>query len=207
MKALILIDIQNDFVTGGALAVPQGETIIPTINQISPLFDLIVATQDWHPQDHGSFASQYHDQQIGHSIDLFGLSQILWPDHCIQHTFGAQFEPSLNISSINKIFTKGTDKQIDSYSGFFDNGHKKSTGLSDFLKEQGVTTLFIAGLALDYCVKYSAIDAINEGFETYLITDATKAVNLSEGDDISAIKVLKDIGVKMISSTDIKTIV
>ena len=203
MKALILVDIQNDFVTGGALEVPQGEEIVPTVNALQKHFDFIVATQDYHPADHGSFAANHVGKQIGEVTDLNGLDQILWPVHCVQGTQGAEFVSSLDMSKVKKIFTKGTDAGIDSYSGFYDNGHKKSTGLADYLKEQGVAEVYVVGLATDYCVKFTALDAVKEGFKTYLIKDATKGVNLQPGDVDTAIANMDKVGVNVINSQDI----
>lgn len=203
MKALILVDIQNDFVTGGALAVPAGETIIPVVNKLQPHFDLIVATKDWHPEDHGSFAANHKDKKPGEQIDLNGLPQILWPIHCVQDTEGAEFVADLDMSLVNMIFVKGTDETIDSYSGFFDNGHRKSTGLGDYLKEKGVTEVYVVGLATDYCVKFTALDALGLGFNTFLIEDASKGVNLNEGDVDRAVENMKTKGVSIIQSSDI----
>jgi len=200
MKALILVDIQNDFVTGGALAVPEGEKIIPIVNQLLSHFDLIVATQDFHPADHGSFAANHEGKNIGEVTDLNGLDQILWPVHCVQNTAGAEFVSSLNMDKVIKIFPKGTDKGIDSYSGFYDNGHKKATGLADYLNEKGVTEVYVTGLATDYCVKFTALDALKCGFKTYLVADATKGVNLQPGDVENAIDEMKEAGVEVISS-------
>lgn len=203
MKALILVDIQNDFVTGGALAVPDGETIIPTVNQLQAHFDLIVATKDWHPEEHGSFAANHSGKTPGEQIDLHGLPQILWPIHCVQDTEGAEFVADLDMSKVSMVFLKGTDETIDSYSGFFDNGHRKATGLGDYLKDKGVSAVYVAGLATDYCVKFTALDAKGLGFDTYLIEDASKGVNLSKGDVEKAIEALKKEGVHIIQSRDI----
>ena len=177
MKALLLIDIQNDFLPGGALAVPDGDQIIPIVNHIQPPFDLIVATQDWHPPDHKSFASNHAGRKVFETIDLEGLEQVLWPDHCVQGTYGAEFSKQLDMKKVEAIFRKGTNAAIDSYSGFYDNGHRKSTGLADYLRGKNITQVYIAGLAGDYCVYYSAKDAIKEGFDTYIIEDATKAID------------------------------
>ncbi|QNF35509.1 bifunctional nicotinamidase/pyrazinamidase [Adhaeribacter swui] len=177
MKALLLIDIQNDFLPGGALAVPAGDEIIPVVNQLQPHFDLVVATQDWHPAVHKSFASQHPGQAVFSSIDLNGLLQVLWPDHCVQGTPGAEFATALDQPKIEAIFRKGTDPEIDSYSGFYDNGHRKSTGLADYLRGKQVRQVFVAGLAADYCVFYSIKDALQENFKTFLIEDATRAIS------------------------------
>jgi len=202
MKALILVDIQNDFVTGGALAVPEGETIIPTVNQLQKHFELIIATKDWHPEEHGSFAANHSDKQPGERIDLHGLEQVLWPIHCVQDTEGAEFVAELDTSKVDMIFVKGTDETIDSYSGFFDNGHRKSTGLGQYLKAKQVTEVYVVGLATDYCVKFTALDALELGFETYLIEDASKGVNLAEGDVEKAVAEMRKKGVQVIQSTE-----
>ncbi|TKK68988.1 bifunctional nicotinamidase/pyrazinamidase [Ilyomonas limi] len=177
MKALLLIDIQNDFIPGGALAVPGGDKIIDTVNKLQDHFNLVVATQDWHPSNHKSFASQHEGRKMFEKIELGGLEQVLWPDHCVQGTSGAAFYPKLNMNRIEAIFRKGTNSAIDSYSGFYDNGHLKSTGLADYLRGKGITDVFIVGLAGDYCVYFSAKDALAEGFQTYLIEGAIRAID------------------------------
>lgn len=203
LKVLILVDIQNDFMPGGALSVKDGYKILPVVNSLITNFDLIIATQDWHPVNHGSFASNHPGKKIGQFTDLNGTSQILWPDHCVQNTKGAEFHRDLNSEKITKIFQKGTDKNIDSYSGFFDNGRLKSTGLGDYLKEKNVKQVFICGLATDYCVKFTALDAADEGFETFVISDACRGVNLTPDDSDKAIEEMSEAGCKIISSMDI----
>ncbi|WP_210464874.1 bifunctional nicotinamidase/pyrazinamidase [Rufibacter roseolus] len=177
MKALLLIDIQNDFIPGGALAVPEGDAVLPIVNALQPHFDLVVATQDWHPADHKSFASQHAGKQVFETTQLHGLDQVLWPDHCVQGTPGAEFSPALEMNRVEAIFRKGTDPKIDSYSGFFDNGHLKSTALAEYLKGKQITEVYLVGLAADYCVYFTALDALQEGFTTYFIEDATRAIN------------------------------
>ncbi len=177
MKALLLIDIQIDFLPGGALAVPAGDQIIPVVNQLQPHFNLVVATQDWHPNNHKSFASQHPGQAVFSTVDLNGLEQVLWPDHCVQGTAGAELSPLLQPHKIEAIFRKGTNPEIDSYSGFYDNGHRKSTGLADYLRSKQVRQVFVAGLAADFCVYYTVKDALLENFKTYLIEDATRAIS------------------------------
>ncbi len=177
MKALLLIDIQNDFLPGGALAVPEGNQIIPIVNKLQEQFDLVVATQDWHPQNHKSFASNHAGKQPFEQIELLGLPQVLWPDHCLQISPGADLATDLQVHKIETIFRKGTNPEIDSYSGFYDNGHLKSTGLADYFRGKGVQQVYIAGLAGDYCVYYSAKDALQEGFDTYLIEDACRPLS------------------------------
>jgi nicotinamidase/pyrazinamidase len=204
MKVLLVVDIQNDFLPGGALAVKEGNQIIPILNRLIEQFDLVVATKDWHPINHGSFAVNHKGLAIGDMIKLKGEAQILWPVHCIQNTKGAAFSDSLDISKINHVFKKGTDPEIDSYSGFYDNGHLKSTGLSEFLKDNKVGQVFIVGLATDYCVKFTAFDAVSEGFETYVIIDGTKAVNLQAGDYEKAIRQMQTKGIKILESSEIE---
>ncbi|MBX7242216.1 MAG: bifunctional nicotinamidase/pyrazinamidase [Bacteroidia bacterium] len=201
MKALILVDIQNDFVPGGALAVNNGADIIPVIHTIMPHFELIVATQDWHPLSHESFAANHPGEKTGNVIDLHGLPQILWPVHCVQHTKGAEFVESLDMSRVNRIFHKGTDKTIDSYSGFFDNGRRGATGMGEFLMNQGVKEVYVVGLATDYCVKYTAMDAVSLGFKTVLIEDACRGVNLQPGDVTKAIEEMRRNGVEIVDSS------
>ena len=177
MRALLLIDIQNDFLPGGRLAVPAGDEIIPLVNALQPRFDLVVATQDWHPAGHQSFASSHAGRAPFEQIDLHGLPQVLWPDHCTQASDGAALAPALHTGRIEAIFRKGMHPEIDSYSAFFDNGHRKSTGLADYLRGRGVTEVVVAGLAADYCVYYSALDALAAGFATTVLTDATRAIS------------------------------
>jgi nicotinamidase/pyrazinamidase len=177
MNALLIVDVQNDFIPGGSLPVPQGDEIIPLINSLQHTFNLIVATQDWHPAHHKSFASSHAGKKPFDSITLHGLEQVLWPDHCIQGSTGAAFHHALDMNKVEAIFRKGMESEIDSYSGFYDNGHKKSTGLAGYLREHKVQEIFICGLAADYCVFYTAKDALQENFKTYIIEDATRAIN------------------------------
>lgn len=177
MKALIIVDMQNDFLQGGKLAVHGGNEIISIINKIQEKFDLVVATQDWHPNDHRSFASQHQGKNVYEKIDLLGMEQILWPDHCIQGTFGAELSSDLSQNRIEAIFRKGMNKNIDSYSGFFDNGKLKCTGLGDFFKGREISEVYVCGLAADYCVYYTAKDALELGFKTFIIENATKAID------------------------------
>lgn len=195
MKALLLIDIQNDFMPGGALAVPGADEIIPIVNNLMPQFDLIVATQDWHPADHGSFAANHPGKSVYDQIDLDGLPQTLWPVHCVQNTDGASFAPGLDTRRITRVFTKGMNPRIDSYSGFFDNGHRASTGMSEWLKAQNVSELTIAGVATDYCVKFTVLDALKEGFRVNLIAQACRGVNLLPGDVARALEEMQAAGV------------
>jgi nicotinamidase/pyrazinamidase len=203
MTALILVDLQNDFMPGGSLAVPEGDEIIPIVNQLIHLpFDLIVATKDWHPADHGSFADN-HGKCIGEHIQLAGLDQILWPRHCVQGTKGSEFTSGWDITSINKTIYKGIEKNIDSYSTFFDNGHRRSTGLAPYLKEKGIKHLYIAGLATDYCVKYSVMDALQLDFTVDVIIDACRGVNLNANDSKDALETMNKAGATLISFKDL----
>lgn len=201
-NALILVDLQNDFCEGGSLAVPGAQTVIELANQIQDYFDLIIATQDWHPKDHMSFASNHPEHSVGDAIVINGSTQILWPDHCVQASNGAKFHPQLHTEKFKKIFYKGTDKKIDSYSAFFDNGHLRDTGLSDYLQSENVKEVYIMGLATDYCVKYSVLDAAHLGFDVYLIEDGCCGVELHEGDIENALDEMRAAGVKIIQSNN-----
>lgn len=181
-KALILIDLQNDFFPGGALGIPLAETVIPIANRLQEYFSLIVATKDWHPLQHKSFAVNHPGKKVFDLIELQGLPQVLWPSHCVQNSWGSEFHPKLKTDKINKIIYKGTDNEIDSYSGFFDNAHRKETGLDAFLKTQGVKEVYIMGLATDYCVQYSVIDAAKLGYKTFLIEDGCCGIEKNPGD-------------------------
>jgi nicotinamidase/pyrazinamidase len=192
---LIIVDVQNDFLPGGTLAVPDGDAIVPVINRLQSRFPLVVATQDWHPPDHGSFATNHPGKNPFDEIDLNGLPQTLWPVHCVQGTFGAQFASGLDGERISEVFRKGTDAAIDSYSGFFDNGRRKGTGLNRWLKHQGATDVYICGLATDYCVKFTALDAVQLGFKTHLIEDACRGVNLKTDDVRNAVQKMRQAGV------------
>lgn len=203
MKALLIVDVQNDFLPGGALAVPQGDAIIPVINNIQQHFKLIVATRDWHPANHGSFASNHDNRQPGEVIRLHGQQQVLWPDHCVQGSPGAEISPLLNQGLINNVIFKGSDPDIDSYSAFYDNGHLKETGLHAYLKRNGITSLFVCGLAADYCVYYTVKDALLLGYEANLLTDATRGVNLQPEDTEKAFKDMEKRGARLMTSTEL----
>ena len=202
-KALIIIDIQNDFVPGGAMAVPDGDRVVPVTNGLMQKVDLVVATQDWHPWNHGSFVSQHPGRAVGEVVDLNGIDQILWPDHCVQGTDAAALVNGLDHSRIDRIFRKGTDAKIDSYSGFFDNGHRKATGLGEFLRQNNVTELLLTGLATDYCVKFTALDGIDLGFKVTLVTDGVKGVELHTGDCRRAIEEMREAGVVTATASEL----
>ncbi len=204
MRALIVIDIQNDFCPGGALEVKDGDQVVAVANRAMKKFELVVATQDWHPATHGSFAANHPWRYPGSKIMLDGLEQILWPIHCVQGSFGAEFVQELDTSKFEKVFVKGTDPAIDSYSGFYDNGRRKSTGLAEYLRQRGIEEVYILGLALDYCVKYSVLDALEEGFKTYVILDGCRAVNLQEGDGERAVEEMVAKGAVVVEAAGIK---
>ena len=201
-QALILVDIQNDFIPGGALAVPEGDRIVPIANRIMDRFDLVVATQDWHPANHGSFASQYPQRQVGEFIDLNGIRQILWPDHCVQHTSGAEFVDDLDMRRVEHVFQKGTDPGVDSYGGFFDNDHRIATGLDDFLKNARVADITVVGLATDYCVKATVLDALELAYRVSVVLEGVRGVEVQEGDSERAIEDMAVAGARMVHVTD-----
>lgn len=199
-SALILVDIQNDFCPGGRLPVAQGDEVVAVANRVMRSFDLVVATQDWHPADHESFAEQHFGKSPGDVIDLHGIDQVLWPVHCVQGSKGADFVRELDKTRIAEVFAKGTDRTVDSYSGFYDNDRRRTTGLADYLHGRGVTDVFVLGLATDYCVKFTALDAVAEGFRTRVIEDGCRGVNLGAGDSIAALAEMVAAGVERLSS-------
>jgi len=198
-RALILVDLQNDFCAGGSLEVPYGDEVIAIANRLQPLFDLVIATKDFHPADHTSFASN-HSAKVGEVMHLGEINQILWPDHCVQGTRGAEFHPGLDIQFIHKIIFKGTDKNIDSYSAFFDNAHLRHTELQDYLHKENIKEVYIMGLATDYCVKFSCFDAIQLGFKTVVIVDGCRGVELKAGDSENAFKEMRARGAVLLTS-------
>ena len=201
--ALILVDLQNDFLPGGALGVRDGDACIPVANQMQQAFDLVIASKDWHPRDHGSFAANHPGRKVGDVIDLHGLQQILWPVHCVQNTPGAEFAPALKTDRISRLFFKGVDANIDSYSALFDNGHRKSTGMVEFLKDAGVRSIYLLGLATDYCVKFTTLDARKMGFDVFVIEDGCRGVNLKPSDSADAIDEMRRAGARIIHSLDV----
>ena len=200
-QALIVVDMQNDFCPGGNLAVAGGDKIIPVINQLVKRYEHTILTQDWHPRGHHSFASSHPGKMPYDTVELDYGEQILWPDHCIQGTEGAQFHPQLNVTRAELILRKGFRREIDSYSAFFENDHKTATGLAGFLKEQDFKTLYFAGLATDYCVHWSVVDGCKHGFEIYLIEDATQGIDTNGSMD-HAMRQMREAGAKFISSRD-----
>lgn len=198
MRALLVIDVQNDFCPGGALAVAEGDLVVAKANMLMPQYDLVVATQDWHPGDHGSFASSHPGKKPYDMGELGGLPQVMWPAHCVQGTAGASFHSGLDVAHFDHVTRKGTDRGIDSYSGFFDNGHKKQTDLQQYLKDQGVNEVDIIGLATDYCVKFTAIDAVTLELKTRVLKDACRGVNVRPNDVDNALADLAKAGVKVV---------
>jgi nicotinamidase/pyrazinamidase len=203
MNALILVDLQNDFLPGGALAVPHGDEVIPLANKLQRRFDLVLATQDWHPPGHGSFAANHAGKKPGDRIVLDGIEQILWPVHCVQNTHGAEFATSFDTSRIAHVFHKGTERNIDSYSTFFDNAHRRHTGLAHYLEKRGITDIYLMGLALDYCVKYSALDARHLGLNTHVILDGCRGIELELGDIGRALDEMKCVGAVLLKSNEL----
>lgn len=203
MQALIIVDLQNDFMPGGALPVPNGDDVVSIANRVMSRFELVVASQDWHPPRHSSFASQHPGHKPGDVIQLDGTEQVLWPDHCIQETAGAAFHRDLNTGGINKVFQKGVDPAIDSYSTFFDNAHLRSTGLADFLRARRVDEVCLLGLATDYCVKFSVLDAITEDFRANVIEDGCRGIDLQPGGVSRAFEEMRDAGARILSSEEI----
>lgn len=199
-RALIVVDLQNDFCAGGALAVADGDATIDVANRLMPHFATVVATQDWHPANHGSFAANQPGVAVGEVFSLGGLPQVAWPVHCVQDTRGAELHPRLAAAQITKVFHKGTDAAIDSYSGFFDNGRRKSTGLGEWLRARGISDLYVLGLATDYCVKATVLDALEQGFSVWLIEDACRAVELAPGDGERAITAMRAAGATILWS-------
>lgn len=200
--ALVIVDVQNDFCPGGALAVEEGDAVVPVINRISSRFSIVVATKDWHPEGHISFASSHPDHHQGEIIEVDGLEQVLWPDHCMAGTDGAAFHPDLDVSSLHCIIHKGLRKKLDSYSAFFENDKTSPTGLEGYLKGLGVNHIFVAGLATDYCVFYTVMDGLRVGFQVSLIEDGVRGVDYPPGSLENALHEMKKNGVRFIRSDE-----
>ena len=203
MRALLVVDIQNDFMPFGALPVPAGDEVVAVANALMPRFELVISSQDWHPADHGSFASNHPGKQPGDFVVLGGVDQILWPDHCVQNTPGASFHSGLDIACIDHLVHKGTHPEVDSYSVFFDTNHLRDTGLAAFLERRAVDELLILGLATDYCVKYTALDAVGLGFGVTVVADGCRAVDVEPGDGFKALEEIRSAGGRVLDSAEL----
>lgn len=203
MKALLLIDLQNDFMPRGALAVPEGYNSIVAANIAQKFFNVVIASKDWHPEGHISFASCHQGRKVFDQIDVSGFLQTLWPDHCLQHTHGASFVKELNQDRIEHVVYKGEDPKLDSYSAFFDNAHRYETGLAHYLKQRFVDELYILGIALEYCVKFTAIDAMKLGLKTNVIIDGCAGIGLQKTDMDFAKTEMLDFGVNLVTLDDV----
>lgn len=202
-KALIVIDLQNDFCPGGALAVDEGDLIVPIINSIAGSFDLVAATRDWHPADHVSFASNHPGSRVQDSIDVAGIEQVLWPDHCLQGSSGAEFHPDFDIRPLDLIIHKGTNSGLDSYSAFFENDHQTPTGLAPYLNGLEVKELYFCGLATDYCVYFSVLDALGLGFQVHLLEDCVRGVGFPPGSIEERLQDMRTKGAVLLNSGDL----
>lgn len=205
-RALLLVDLQNDFCAGGALAVPEGDSTVDVANDLICRFkargEAIVASQDWHPARHGSFASVQGAEPYTQG-ELEGLPQTWWPDHCVQHTEGAALHPLLHADDIDAVFHKGENPTIDSYSAFFDNGHRQETGLDAWLRERGISQLVALGLATDYCVKFTVLDALELGYEVTVISDGCRGVNINPQDSLMAFQDMSVAGATIVTLADL----
>jgi nicotinamidase/pyrazinamidase len=202
-RALLVVDVQNDFCPGGSLAVEEGDHVVEVINRLMPLFERVVATQDWHPKDHVSFASSHPGKKVLDIVDSDGIQQVLWPDHCVQGTPGAELFSRLEIGRIELVLRKGLRRRLDSYSAFFENDHVTDTGLRYYLAGLGIREIFLCGLATDYCVRSSAVDARRLGFEVSVVRDACRGVDFPQGSVEKALAEMKAAGVRLVSSTDV----
>ena len=202
MNALLIVDVQNDFCPGGALEVPNGDQVVPVINRLISQFDNIIQTQDWHPEGHFSFASSHSGKHPFDTVQMEYGEQVLWPDHCVQGSKGAQFHPDLNTIPTDLIVRKGFRKEIDSYSAFFENDHKTPTGLTGYLRNRNIDTLYAAGLATDFCVKWSVVDGLKEGFSVYVVQDAIKGIDI-DGSVDQAMQAMKHNGAKFVESNEL----
>ena len=202
-KALLIVDPQNDFMPGGALAVAHGDEVVPVANALMRQFELAIATQDWHPVGHLSFASSHPGREVGEVVEVAGADQVLWPDHCVQGTPGASFHPALDMTRIAAVVHKGLDREIDSYSAFFDNAHRRDTGLHAILAGKGVRELVIVGLATDYCVLWSALDAAKLDYAVKVVTDGVRAVDMQPGDGSRALRSMAEAGCDLVDSARI----
>ncbi|MEA5076721.1 MAG: bifunctional nicotinamidase/pyrazinamidase [Coriobacteriia bacterium] len=203
VRALLLVDLQNDFMPFGALPVAGGDAVVPVANALTPRFSLVVASQDWHPADHGSFASAHPGTLPGDVVDLGGVSQVLWPDHCVQDMPGASFHSGLDIGGVDHVVRKGADPAVDSYSAFFDNDRRRDTGLAAYLEERGAEELVIMGLATDYCVRATVLDACGLGFGVTVIEDGCRGVDVTPGDSERAFAEMRSAGARVIRAAEL----
>lgn len=202
MRALLVVDVQNDFCPGGALPVPEGDAVVPVINRLVAGFDHVLQTQDWHPRGHHSFASSHVDSAPFDTIEVDYGEQVLWPDHCVQGTEGAAFHPDLHTTATELIIRKGFRKEIDSYSAFFENDQATPTGLTGYLRERGIDTLYVVGLAADFCVKWSALDGRKQGFDVHVVRDATRGID-QDGSLERAWKEMDEAGVRFVTADEV----
>lgn len=202
MKALLIVDVQNDFCPGGALAVPGGDQVVPVINRLSATFDHVIQTQDWHPRGHQSFASAHEGKEAFESIRMDYGEQVLWPDHCVQGTDGAAFHPDLDTTRSQLIIRKGFRREIDSYSAFFENDNQTVTGLTGYLRERGIDSLFVTGLATDFCIKWSVLDGLSQGFDITVVQDAVRGIDI-DGSVEKAWEEMKQAGADVCVSSDL----
>lgn len=202
-RVLLVIDVQNDFCPGGSLAVHDGDSVVPVVNRLASQFDLAVATQDWHPENHVSFARNHTDRSVYDRVELNGISQVLWPTHCVAGTHGADFHPALNTENFQLILRKGTNPAIDSYSAFMGNDKKTITGLEGFLKGLRIELVYVCGLATDYCVFYSAMDSVGAGFKTYVVLDGCRGVDVPQGSIDKSVAVMKENGISIVHSNSL----
>lgn len=206
MRALLVIDVQNDFCPGGKLAVPDGDAVVQVINALADGFDHVLFTQDWHPPGHSSFASSHEGKQPYDTVELKYGEQILWPDHCIQGSEGAAFHPGLHVDRGELIIRKGFRTEIDSYSAFFENDQQTPTGLTGYLRERGIKTLYLVGLATDFCVHWSAVDGRQQGFDVYVVREATRAID-SNGSLDHAMRRMREVGAQIVTADDVRSAV
>jgi len=202
--ALIVVDVQNDFCPGGALAVPDGDAVVPVINRLMRIFPIVVATQDWHPEGHISFASRHEGKNPFEVIEIQGTEQMLWPDHCVEGTAGAAFHPGLDATPLRCVLRKGTNREVDSYSAFAENDRKTTTGLAGLLRELGVKRIFVSGLATDVCVLATALDGHSAGFQVAVLEDACRPVDVPPGNLDRALEEMRGRGVLILQSDELQ---
>lgn len=203
MRALVMVGLQRDFLPGGAMPVPRGDAVIPLANRLQGRFKFVVATQEWHPLNHASFAANHSGKAPGDEVKIKGTKRILRPSYCVQNTEGAKLAPDLQLARVNRIFTTGTEPEVDSYSAFFDQGHLKATGLGTYLKAKKVREVYVLGLATEHAVKFTALDARMLGFKVFVIEDACRGMDRKPGDAAAAVDEMKKSGIKIVRSRDV----